>query len=104
MVEELLELLVGVVDAQLLEAVHLEDLEPGNIQDTNKTGSLPLGSIQRAVDPRHDPLEQPLICGLGNGFDGELNLFLGLRLGDIIPANLDSRLEERLGQVSDLNA
>ena len=35
LVEELLELLVDVVDANLLEAVVVEDLEAGNVEDTN---------------------------------------------------------------------
>merc|ERR1719431_235513 len=35
LIEELLELLVDVVDANLLEAVVVKDLEPGNIEDTN---------------------------------------------------------------------
>ena len=75
-VEELLELLVGVVDAQLLEAVELEDFESGNVEDSDEGGSLALGPVQRPVDPGHDPLEQPLVHGLGDGLDGELDLFL----------------------------
>ena len=75
-VEELLELLVGVVDAQLLEAVELEDVESGNVEDSDEGGSLALGPVQRPVDPGHDPLEQPLVHGLGDGLDGELDLFL----------------------------
>ena len=35
-VEELLEPLVGVVDAQLLKLVDGEDLKAGNIKDTNE--------------------------------------------------------------------
>ena len=35
LVEELLELLVDVVDANLLETVVVEDLEAGNVEDTN---------------------------------------------------------------------
>ena len=37
MVEELLELLVGVVDAQLLERVVLEDLKAGNVEQADET-------------------------------------------------------------------
>ena len=46
MIEELLQLLVGVVDAELLEAVDLEDLEAGNIQDADEAGALTLGTVQ----------------------------------------------------------
>ena len=75
-VEQLLKLLVGVIDAQLLKAVHLEDLETGDIQDADEAGSLALGPVQGPVQPHHDPLEEPLVGGLGNGLHGELNLFL----------------------------
>jgi len=75
-VEKLLELLVGVVDAQLLEAVQLEDFEAGNIQDADEGGPLSLGPVQRPVDPHDDPLEEALVHRLGDGLDGELNLFL----------------------------
>lgn len=103
-VEKLLQLLICVVDAELLEAVHLEDLEPSNIENTDKTCPLPLGTIQRTVNPRHDPFEQSLVGGLGNRFDGEFDLLLGLSLGDIVAAHLDPGFQERLGQVSDLDA
>ena len=104
MVEKLLQLLVGVVDTELLEAVHLEDLEASNIENTDKTGPLPLGSIQRTVDPRHDPFEQSLVGGFGDRFNSEFDLLLGLSLGDIVAAHLDPGFQERLGQVCDLDA
>ena len=103
MVEQLLQLLVGVVDAQLLEAVDLENLEAGDIEYADETGTLPLGAVQWSIDSRHDPLEQTLIGCLGDGLNGELNLLLGLRLGDVVPTNLDTWLEEGLRQVSDLD-
>ena len=46
MIEELLQLLVGVVDAELLEAVDLEDLEAGDIQDADEAGALTLRAVQ----------------------------------------------------------
>ena len=79
MVEELLKLLVGVVDAELLEAVEIEDLEPGDVQDADEAGPLPLGPVQGAVDPGDDPLEEALVHRLGDGLHGELDLFLKLR-------------------------
>ena len=103
-IEELLQLLVGVVDAELLKAVQLEDLEAGNIQDADEAGALSLGPVQRAIDPRHNPLEQSLVGGLGDGLDGELDLLLGLGLGDIVAAHLDPGLEEGLGEIRHLDA
>ena len=76
MVEELLELLVGVVDAELLEAVEAENLETGDVKDTDEGGALPLGPVQGPVDPGHNPFEKTLKSSLSNGFNGKLNLFL----------------------------
>ena len=45
-VEELLEFFVGVVDAELLKAVELENLKASDIQDANEAGSLSLGAVQ----------------------------------------------------------
>ena len=59
-VEQLLQLLVGVVDAQLLEAVQLEDLEASYVEDADEAGALPLGPVQGPVDPGDDPLEEAL--------------------------------------------
>ncbi len=104
MVEELLQLLIGVVDAELFEAVQLEDLEAGNVENADEAGALPLGPVQGPVDPRHDPLEEALVGGLGDGLDGELDLLLGLGLGDVVAAHLDAGLEEGLRQVGHLDA
>ena len=104
MVEQLLQLLVGVVDAQLFEAVQIEDLEASNVKDTNEACSLALGSVQASVDPRHDPLEEALVGGLGDGLNGKLHLLFCLGLGHIVPANLDSGLQEGLGQVRHLDS
>ncbi len=76
MIEELLEFFVGVIDAELLETVELEDLKASDIQDANETGSLSLGAVQWPVDPGDDPLEQALVHSLADGLDGELDLFL----------------------------
>lgn len=104
MVEELLQLLVGVVDAELLEAVQLENLEAGNVEDADEAGPLALGPVQRPVDPGHNPLEEALVGGLGDGLDGEFDLLLGLGLGDVVASHLDPGLEEGLGEIRHLNA
>ena len=103
-VEKLLELLVGVIDTQLFEAVEAKDFEASNVEDADEASSLALGPVQWAVDPVHDPLEQPFESGLGDGFDGELDLLLGLSLGDVVPANLDPGPEEGLDHVIDWDA
>ena len=61
-VEELLQLLVGVVDAQLLERVVLEDLETGNVEHTNEVCLL-LRVGQCEIDLVYNPVEQPGIDG-----------------------------------------
>ncbi len=104
MVEKLLQLLVGVVDAQLLKAVEVENLKASNIQDANEAGSLTLGAVQGSVDPGHDPLEEPLVSGLGESLDGELDLLLGLGLGHEIPTHFDPWLQEALGHLIDIDA
>ena len=55
------------------------------------------------VDTGDNPLEEPFVCGLGNGLDGELDLFLGLALGHVVTAHLDAGLEEGLSQVGHLD-
>ena len=104
MVEQLLQLLVGVVDAQLFKAVQLKDLETGDVKDANEAGTLPLGPIKRPVDPGDDPLEEALVGGLGDSLDGKLHLLFRLGFGHIVPSNLDPGLQERLGQVCHLDA
>jgi len=95
-IEQLLQLLVRVIDAQLLEGVQLEYLEAGHIQYTNKTGTLSLRPIQRSVDSVHQPTEHPLVAGLRDRFYSKLHLLLCLRLRHKITANLDARLQEGL--------
>ena len=75
-VEELLELLVGKVDAELLEAVDVEDLEASNVEDADEGGALALGAVEGAVDAGDDPLEEPLVHRLRYRLHRELNLFL----------------------------
>merc|ERR1719239_484432 len=66
LVEELLELLVDVVDANLLETVVVEDLEAGNVEDTN-VGDLLHGWVAEGlVTLVDDNPEGTLIDGTGN--------------------------------------
>ena len=48
LVEELLELLVDVVDADLLKTVVVEDLKAGNVEDTN-VGDLLHGGVAQGL-------------------------------------------------------
>ncbi len=73
-VEELLQLLVGVVDAHLLERVELEDLEAGHVEDADEGGALALGPVQRAVDAVHQPAEHALVARLRNRLHRKLHL------------------------------
>lgn len=102
MVEELLELLVGVVDAKLLKGIdlerqlgtdqaslpegaepeapwnlprpYLENLKAGNVQDAQEGGALPFGLVQGFVHPGEDPAEEPLIGCFGQGLYCKVSL------------------------------
>jgi len=64
LVEVLLQLLVGEVDAKLLEAVLLEYLEPEDVQHSYHRGLDTRYGLHRGIDPFHQPIEQPAIKGL----------------------------------------
>ena len=76
-----LELLVGEVDAQLLEGVRLEDLEPEDIEDADETsdglalGAHIPGALAARVDAPHDPVEE---AGVQRGDEGVTVLLGGL--------------------------
>ena len=53
---------------------YLKDLKTSNVQNTNKWGSLPLGSVQGLVDSHHDPFEHSFVKRLGNCFNGKFSL------------------------------
>jgi hypothetical protein len=65
MIEKLLQLLVGVIDADLFEAVLLEDFEPGNIEDADE--KLSLFGVEDLVHSLNDPKEKSSVNGLGKG-------------------------------------
>merc|ERR1712223_1813422 len=70
LVEELLQLLVDVVDADLLEAVVVEDLEAGNVEDTN-VGDLLHGWVAEGlVTLVDDNPEGTLVDGTGDAGNG----------------------------------
>ena len=93
-VEELLKTLVGVVDAQLLERVDLENLKTGDIQDTNEV-SLSL-LCKGEVDLAHEPQEETSVDGFGEGITGRCSL-LGVELGsNEVTSSKNAGLNERL--------
>ena len=73
-VEELLELLVAVVDAELLEVVLLEVLEAGDVQHAYEVGAGLEGKA--LVHPAHDEVEQPRVDGLGQSVPRVARRFL----------------------------
>merc|ERR1712131_323592 len=101
-VEELLETLVGVVDQKLLQHVELENLEAGNVQDTDEV--LPgVRGVQGVVDQQDDPVEHTGKEGLGSSRDGESDLLQILTLLDEIFADLQLRLHEGVDEPVDLD-
>ena len=96
MVEELVQLLVGVVDAQLLEGVPLKVLESKDVQDADEPGGAPPG-IGALVDVVHQPCEGAGVERLGHGVAVLLRLVeLERDLGDIA-ADVDLANQEHLG-------
>ena len=110
MVEELLQFLVSVVDAELFKTVQVEDLETRNVQNSDEAKniskfnqsvsclwlswrrpplpcSLSLGPVQRLVDPGADPLEESLVGCFADGLHSELYLLLALGLGHVVSTN-----------------
>ena len=99
MVEKLLQFLVRVVDAQLLECVEFKDFKSGNIQDTDEKVSRGV-SRKSSVDCGDDPVEKSLENSFANGAKSVRNLRTGLSLRDEISANLDARVTQRLYKFS----
>ena len=87
-VEELLQLLVAEVDADLLEGVELEDLEAGDVEDADEVDLLHGGVDEGAVAEVHQPGEEPVVHGAGQGRDGVQALVRVLGLEHPLRANL----------------
>jgi len=93
MIEELLQLLVGEVDAKLIKTVLVEDLESGNVQHSGEGSSVLLG-VQSVVTLLDQELEQPVEHGFGHGTAGSVTLLDALTLGHKFSSDLDSGLAD----------
>jgi hypothetical protein len=96
-VEELLKLLVSVVDAKLLEAVVLEDLETGDIEHTDEEGTTRLS--HGVIDLLDQPQEKTVVDGLCKSITRGKSLLLAEMLGNPISTGLDTGLNETLAKV-----
>jgi hypothetical protein len=91
--EQLLKLLIAIVDAELLEAVRVEYLEPVDVQHSNDSASVAgPNHINGCVYLAHDPREQSVIYGLQ--YDhvntmGKLNIGRKCRIMGIAITQLD---------------
>lgn len=83
---------------------YLEDLKPSDVEDADEGGALPLGLVQRFVDPHDEPAEHPLVRGLGQGLHSKLCLLLGLSLLDEVSAHLDAGRQDGPGEVRDVHS
>ncbi len=88
MVEELLQLLVAEVDADLLKGVELEDLEAGDVQHADEVDLLHGGVDEGAVAEVDQPGEEAVVHGAGQGRDGVQALVRVLGLEHPLGANL----------------
>lgn len=74
MIEKLLQLFIGVINAQLFEGVQLENFETGDIEYADKRGTLTFASIERFVDTGDNPFEHTFVDRFGDRFDSIVNL------------------------------
>jgi len=72
LVEKELKLLVGVVNAKLLEAVLLEVLKSEDVQDSHERKTL--GLANGGIDGLENPSEHATVKGLGQGIQRILGL------------------------------
>mmetsp|Transcript_29018 Transcript_29018/g.76937 ORF Transcript_29018/g.76937 Transcript_29018/m.76937 type:complete len:338 (-) Transcript_29018:312-1325(-) len=95
--EELLQLLVGKVDAELLERVSRKRLEAENVDGADKVARL-AAKHERLVGRLHNLVEELRVERTREGVDGRGGGVDCLRLGDPIEARLDVERAERLDQ------
>jgi len=91
-VEELLETLVGEVNAELLERVDEEDLKTGNVEDADEV--VLRSNTESQVDLLDDPQEHTTIEGLDKGITGVSSLGRGELEGDEVTTGKHARSDE----------
>jgi hypothetical protein len=98
-VEGLLQLLVGQVDAELLERVGVEALEAVDVEDADGAGGAAAAAAAQgpdlAVDGGHQPVEEAGVEGLGQRVSRLGGLHPAQALDDALPAGLDGTRGER---------
>ena len=80
--------LIAKVDAELLKAIELKDLEARNVQDPNEHGLLHGVVHQGVVALLHDEVEHPAVEAPGYASNGLIALVAILTLGHPLSSNL----------------
>ena len=70
------------------DRTYLEDLEPGDIQDSDEELAFVL-CVQGFIDTSYQPLEHAVIDGLGQGVQSVQHLVLVLTFGHVFISDLD---------------
>lgn len=73
MIKELMEFLIGVVDAELFEGIDGEVFKPEDVEDTEDTRRL-LAWVGACIDVVHQPRERPRVKRFGH----RMSVFPGL--------------------------
>ena len=99
---ELLKVLVGVVDAELLERVLREVLEPENIEEADaehlKVVLLVRANVDGLIEAVDEPLEEAVVEDFREGVDLAHHLVLALGGADDLLGDLSPLEEEALGE------
>jgi hypothetical protein len=76
-IEELLQLLVGVIDAELFKAVLIKDFEAGNIKNSDEVRIISTSPslVQLAIDAIDEVAEAAFVDTLSKSIDGKVDLF-----------------------------
>ena len=98
-VEELLQFLIGEVDAELLQAVEIKDLKSSDIQHSNEELSWLL-CVQHLIDTDDHPQEHFLIDRLAQSHDRIVDLWDSLTFGHHLISDLDSRVTQSFQHIS----
>ena len=88
LVEELLQLLIAKINANLFESVEIKYFKSGDIEDPDISDFLHGVVYQSLVTFLHDDLEGPLVDGSGNAGHGAAGLGAGGALGHPLRSHL----------------